>query len=190
MSLFKSIKRNSSFNAEKDENIYQFDPSNPKLFRSLFFVKNEIPRADIQQNDLTFINRDNDLITIFAENVALPNMKLMDHSNVPLPEFYVNDEPLNIYQRVNEIRAEILKFFFKTALRQIDRTSNQPVACKITFLVPNTYKQETLSSVHAQLIEDLRLLRENAESPFEHIKGDIEEYFKMFDEYKDVDYNN
>ena len=174
MSLVTSIKRNSSFNAEKDENIYQFDPSNPKLFRSLFFVKNEIPRADIQQNDLTFINRDNDLITIFAENVALPNMKLMDHSNVPLPEFYVNDEPLNIYQRVNEIRAEILKFFFKTALRQIDRTSNQPVACKITFLVPNTYKQETLSSVHAQLIEDLRLLHENAESPFEHIKGDIE----------------
>ena len=174
MSLFKSIKRNSSFNAEKDDNIYQFDPSNPKLFRSLFFVKNEIPRADIQQNDLTFINRDNDLITIFTENVALPNMKLMDHSNVPLPEFYVNDEPLNIYQRVNEIRAEILKFFFKTALRQIDRTSNQPVACKITFLVPNTYKQETLSSVHSQLIEDLRLLRENAENPFEHIKGDIE----------------
>ena len=174
MSLFKSIKRNSLFNAEKDENIYQFDPSNPKLFRSLFFVKNEIPRADIQQDDLTFINRDNDLITIFTENVALPNMKLMDHSNVPLPEFYVNDEPLNIYQRVNEIRAEILKFFFKTALRQIDRTSNQPVACKITFLVPNTYKQETLSSVHAQLIEDLRLLRENAENPFEHIKGDIE----------------
>ena len=174
MSLFGSIKRNSPFSAEANENIYQFDPSNPKLFRSLFFVKNEIPCADIQQSDLTFINCDKDLITILANNVALPNMKLMDHSNVPLPEFYVNNEPLNIYHRVNEIRAEILKFFFKTALRQIDRTSNQPVACKITFLVPNTYKQDTLSSVHAQLIEDLRLLRENDENRFEHIKGDIE----------------
>ena len=174
MSLFKSIKRNSVYKANPDEKVYQFDPSNPRLFRSLFFVKSEIPLATIQQDDLTFINLEDDLADILSKNVALPNMKLMDHSNVHLPEFYVNDEPINIYQRVNEIRAEILKFFFRTALRQIDRVNGSPVACKITFLVPNTYKQDTLSNVHTQLIEDLRELREDHEQPFTNIKGDIE----------------
>lgn len=174
MSLFENIKEMSPYKDEDNNKIYQFDASNQNLYRSLFFVRNAIGSTNIQQSDMTFINLEENLVDILKDNVALPNMKLMDHSNVPLPKFKIRGHSVNIYQHANKIRAEILKFFFKTALRVIDDTNGSPVACKITFLVPNTYKQDTLSNVHTQLIEDLRELREDREQPFTNIKGDIE----------------
>lgn len=174
MSLFTNIKDASVYKDNENTKIYQFDATNENLYRSLFFVKNAINAAKVRQDDITFINLEDKLETILSDNVALPNMKLMDHNNVPLPTIRVNRHAINIYQYANNIRAEILKFFFKTALNVIDDTNDTDVACKITFLVPNTYKQDTLSSVHNELINDLRQLREEASNPFAHIKGDIE----------------
>ena len=172
MPLFHNIKDSSPLSGESDGAIYQFDPSKPELYRSLFFLKRDIKGADIQQDDITFINLEGDIAKILEDNVALPNMKLMYHNNVPLPTFRINGHRLNIYHRVSKIRAEILKFFFDTALRLIDDTNNRPVACKITFLVPNTYTQQMLSKVHTNLIKDLQQLR--CDHPFLQIKGDIE----------------
>lgn len=172
MALFQNIKERSDLSAANDSEIYQFDPSSKGLYRSLFFLNSNISNAGLQQSDMTFINRQNDIKAILEENIALPNMKLMDHSNVPLPTFKINGFTVYINEKIKEIRAEILKFFFNTALRRIDSTYGVPVACKITFLVPNTYTQATLSDVHAQLILDLQQLKQ--QEAFQHIKGDIE----------------
>ena len=172
MELFQNIKERSDLENVADSEIYQFDPSSKGLYRSLFFLKSNITASGLHQSDMTFINRKGKITDILAQNVALPNMKLMDHSNVPLPTFRINGFTVNINEKIKEIRAEILKFFFNTALRRIDCTYSVPVACKITFLVPNTYTQATLSSVHSQLILDLQQLKQ--QEPFNNIKGDIE----------------
>ena len=159
MPLFENIKDNSTYSADDNERIYQFDPSNPNLFRSLFFIKKEVPKACIEQADLSFINKEDELLDIQKTMVALPNLKLMDHNEVYLPNFKFNGATTNIFTKSSEIRAEILKFFFQTALMQVNRlASNREVACKLTFLVPNTYKQATLSKVYNQLIKDINQL--------------------------------
>ena len=97
MPLFANIKRDASpaiFSAP-DYKIYQFDSSNKKLFRSLFFVKKSIGTT-ITNSDLTFINNVDDLGRILPVNIALPNLKLMEYDNVTLPDITVGTEVINI----------------------------------------------------------------------------------------------
>lgn len=156
MPLFDNIKRTSKCKGDKDGDIYQYDPSDPKLFRSLFFVKKVVAKNFIEQADLTFINKVNDLVAMLGDNVALPNLKLMDHNQVYLPDFTFNGAVTNIFTKSDDIRGEVLKFFFQKALRQVNQlASKRQLACKLIFLVPNTYMQATLSKVYNQLVKDV-----------------------------------
>ena len=174
MPLFNNIKMSDPrVSGIKDEEIYQYDKSSKNLFRSLFFINNEIKKDVIERNDLTFINEEKNLLTILKDSVALPNLKLMEHDNVNLPNFIFNGTVTNIYSKSDEIRAEILKFFFDAALKSVEKLAGkEEVACKLTFLVPNTYNQSRLSEVCNQLISDVDSL--STASSYPHIKKGIE----------------
>lgn len=183
MPLFANIKRDDGTLEKVDnEKIYQYDLSDPNLFRSLFFIKKDVPGKVIGQSNLKFINNEDDLLTILTNMVALPNLKLMDHNEVYLPNFTINGATTNIYTKSSEIRAEILKFFFQTVLRQVNKlASDRQVACKLTFLVPNTYKQATLSKIYNQLVKDINALflsaapaTDDAKAAYSQIKPGVE----------------
>lgn len=172
MPLFDNIKKKSPDveAVEKNESIYQYDHGDNNLFRSLFFIKKEIQKAEIEKSDFTFINEEEKLVGLLQDAVALPNLKLMDHENVNLPTFVFNDTVTNIYAKSEEIRNEILKFFFDIALNHVDKlVGNGEATCKLTFLVPNTYSQIKLSEVYLQLVSDV-----SSVNNYSHIKPGIE----------------
>jgi len=176
MPLFDNIKRDSPMTTAtaKDLDIYQFDSSNKNLYRSLFFIKKTISNT-ITDTDLTFINKLNDLLTILGENIALPNLKLMEYGNVPLPQITVDNEIFNIFQLLKDIRPRILNFFFSKALENVnERAGNKTVACKLIFLVPNTFRQEMLSDLLNDLIIDVNSHITGKSNIFSQIKPGIE----------------
>lgn len=158
MELFHAIKDSSTLRGVNDNEIYQYEPGDATLYRSLFFIKNNIPSRTVDTSHLTFINKEADITTMLSTGgyVALPNMKIMDYPNVLVPYIIVNGGRVSLYQKSEEIRSEILKFFFKTVFTNINRTITEAaVACKVTFLVPNTYTQTMLSDIHIKLIKDI-----------------------------------
>lgn len=159
MQLFRAIKDSFSLSGVKDNDIYQYEPSDETLYRSLFFINKNIPSRTVNKSHLTFINKEADLMTMLSTGgeVALPNMKIMDYPDVQVPYITVNRGTVSLYQKSEEIRSEILKFFFETVFGNIKKTiSEHEVACKVTFLVPNTYTQTMLSDIHIKLIEDVK----------------------------------
>lgn len=181
MPLFRNIKDTSLCSAAKDTDIYQYDPSDANLYRSLFFINKKITKNYIERADLTFINEESSLITMLKDMVALPNLKLMDHNKVYLPNFNFNGAVTNIFTKSDDLRAEILQFFFETALKHVNSLASkqQQLTCKLTFLVPNTYKQSTLSKVNNQLIKDINnlfttLAANNDDNPLIHLKPGVE----------------
>ena len=175
MPLYDNIKKaNTSLESVNDNKIYQFDGSDRDLFKSLFFIKNSVGPV-LTSGEFTFINKTDDLLTILTNMLALPNLKLMEHENVPVPLILYNGAPISIFQITKEIRAEILKFFFEHALRNVNRMAGQDMmACKLTFLVPNTYKQDMLSDVFNNLVNDINnLLKENS-NQYNNIRQGIE----------------
>ncbi len=176
MPLFENIKKDSdaTIKSVANHDIYQFDNSNEKLYRSLFFIKKAIGNT-ITNNDLTFINKLDDLLTILGENIALPNLKLMEYGNVPLPQITVDNEVFNIFQLLRDIRPQILNFFFKKALENInERAGNNTIACKLIFLVPNTFRQEMLSDLLNDLIIDVNSHITDNPNNFSQIRHGIE----------------
>lgn len=175
MPLFENIKSaNTSFRSIADNDIYQFDDNDQDLYKSLFFIKKSVG-AVLSNGDFTFINKTSDLLSILHDSLALPNLKLMEHENVPVPSFTFNGASISIFQKTKDIRAEILKFFFGHALKNVnDMAGDKEMVCKLTFLVPNTYKQEVLSDVFNDLVNDINSFLNSNSNQFTNIIHGIE----------------
>lgn len=176
MPLYDNIKEtNVSLTSVDNKAIYQFDENGRNLFKSLFFIKKSVGNV-LTDKDFVFINKKVDLLTILQNMLALPNLKLMEHEDVPVPSFSFNGTSISIFQKRKEIRAEILKFFFRHALRNVNKMAGKEMmACKLTFLVPNTYKQDMLADVFNDLVNDINtLFKENEPDKYTQIKQGIE----------------
>ena len=139
--------------AGSESDYYQYDAEDTNLYKSLFFLAGAIGKT-ISSDNLIRLNKVSDLMEMLQKNparndgmpryIALPNLKLMHHGEVSLPTISVNGRTANLYQYLEQLRNEILKFFVKAAFDQLNRTINGKKTVCVTLLVPNTYSQTDL----------------------------------------------
>lgn len=171
--LFSEIKGD---NKEENEDFVQYANDN-KLFRSIFYIKKEIPDAknEIYDNPYELLNTGNDVFVAFAKYGEVqddafkkayfisPNVKLSTYGGIELPKikYTHNNRTGNIaitkFHNKLFYRSNILLFLLH-ALNKVNDPFEWENATFVSFkvLMPNVYDQQEIAQTLKLLQDDIQ----------------------------------
>lgn len=144
------------------EDFYQYDQSDPHLFRTRFFIRSK-NNSYINEDSILQLNVKADLLSVLDDRKykELPNLKLSDYPDVRMPEVLINkNTTYNVYHEIPKLRKLLLTSMIRAGLSQHGslQSSDEQRVCKVILLTPNTYSQENLTAVRYNLVKALNTL--------------------------------
>ncbi|MDH6341909.1 hypothetical protein M2480_000572 [Parabacteroides sp. PFB2-12] len=166
--LFPNIKASyPTMKEEKNDNFYQFDASNPKLFRSHFFIKKEFAESDVKQAKKDLSSMPNgDLLKVLTTKsevqgygnnyIVSPNVKLTSFGGIELPQVTIGDRSVSTGQVDGNdayfFYRSSISLFIQQALKELITQNAGTRFVSFHFLMPNVYLQ-------TEIVKILRLLQ-------------------------------
>lgn len=191
VNLFDEIK-NHRYPNEENKAFVQYADDN-KLFRSIFYIKKEIPNAENKAYDnpyklLTASNDDDKLFVAFAKYDEVqkdefkknyfisPNVKLSTYGGIELPKIKHTYNNTTEYIEITEFndrlfyRSNILLFLLH-ALNKVANSFTWKNATFISFkvLMPNVYDQQEIARTLELLQDDIQSALDSGN--YSRIKG-------------------
>lgn len=187
VNLFDEIKTHR-YPDEENKALVQYANDN-KLFRSIFYIKKEIPDAEDEAYDnpyklLTADNDDNKLFVDFAKYndvqeeafrkayLISPNVKLSSYGGIELPQIKCKRTYIEITEFNNKLfyRSNILLFLLH-ALNKVANSSTWENATFVSFkvLMPNVYDQQEIAQTLKLLQGDIQSALDSGN--YSRIKG-------------------
>lgn len=149
----------------------QFDPDNGCYYKSLFYIKRKFDQGHtidvtrplgMPQDDITLLNLYRNQATEKADYMIVPNLKVANHGGVQLPNINFGGNYITAPQIGDRaVYRKIVNAFMQIAIKRTRIGDDAPRFLNIILLVPNTYRQDEVTTVLAHLASDIKTISSN-----------------------------
>ena len=185
--LFPNIKRKLTGEVLKEGtelNYHQYDDSNRKLFKSQFFIRRNVERAEVdsananpsvalktQPEMMKVLTTKEEVQQIRADYFQAPNIKLSGFGGIEnLPHVEVDNQSFAVQNVGNYLyyRASV-SLFIQQALDEVLKRKNDKYFVSFHFMMPNVYEQQEIVKILHLLQQDIEDMLRNKE--YSNVKG-------------------